>query len=734
LIQLRLVAFARQRQVDELDRAWEQCLAAPADFDTTIYCQTIEALVQHDLGGRALDLATRMVEALAGSGRVGDAATLAWTVVRHGAHNDKLTKRLFGFYEQMYAAEDWYQPFRDRAKLREDNLAQSAFEEFERLRAFTRGNVVYHRAGWGEGVVEHLDMATQELRIKFGNGRTSEVPLSSAMESMVALPADDLRAMKLVGIDELRRLAAKSPSMLIHKAARVYRGRISSTEFKDQLSPSVIPTKEWPAFWKRVRAAATTDPFLQIEGSSARPVFVLRKKPLGLADEARLAMRHADDLGGEIAVCRDYLARCEDDDARNTILDLVQERVETTLAEKAAGTKSQKPASHAHILDGILLLENMGRPTAATAESELRLLLHDSNGEFRPEAFDRLATQEARTHAIQLMPKALGDNWTELCTKALTRTPATVVEQIVDLLVEHGKASNILALWQEVAPYPQRHPVLTYLFGKLHADGVFEGMEDAPDAVTVGRVLLHLVRVLSTDKKEAAKTRLKTRATSLMTGRRSILQKALESIGRDDLRTYLGITERGGEDFPQEISDMILRAAVKKYPELIAKAEKPYWELDHVYSTRVGLAAQKEEYRKLVEEKIPTNSKAIGAAAALGDLSENSEWESAMEEQRNLTGRAAMMDQELRKVRLIEDQQVPDDIVAPGTAVTLTYVDTGKTVRMRVLGPWDLGEDVLNYRAPLAKPLLGRTVGEEFELTTGAGSDTIRIDKIEKIV
>src|SRR5690606_33104904 len=119
-------------------------------------------------------------------------------------------------------------------------------------------------------------------------------------------------------------------------------------------------------------------------------------------------------------------------------------------------------------------------------------------------------------------------------------------------------------------------------------------------------------------------------------------------------------------------------------------------------------------HRVLVDEKIPANAEAIGNAAALGDLSENSEWEAAMEEQRTLTGRAEEMSRDIRKARLIEDQDVPDDVVAPGTQVTFTHLDDGSVTTYRILGPWDAVEEgVLNYKAPRAKALLGLKAGQQ---------------------
>jgi transcription elongation factor GreA len=137
----------------------------------------------------------------------------------------------------------------------------------------------------------------------------------------------------------------------------------------------------------------------------------------------------------------------------------------------------------------------------------------------------------------------------------------------------------------------------------------------------------------------------------------------------------------------------------------------------------------------LVEDKIPANSKSIGAAAALGDLSENSEWEAAMEEQRNLTGRAQDMDQQIRNARMIEEQDVPNDRVAPGTKITLVETNTNQRTTWRVLGPWDVVDDhTVNYLAPIAQGLLGKGVGDTGEMPTPHGPVPVRIEAIERIV
>ncbi|MEZ5966230.1 MAG: GreA/GreB family elongation factor [Planctomycetota bacterium] len=719
-----LIDLARSRQFEELERAWESSIAAPGPAEA--YCAAIEALCDADMASRALAMASTMVDAMAQSGRPADARMLASTAVRRGAHNESLARRLLELTEQVFAEEAWFPLFKERSRLG-SNLSPDTFEAFEALVRYTTGNVIYHRGGWGEGVVERVFPDREEISVRFASGKTMDLPLETALDSFKPLDPDDLRAMRLVDLDGLRNLAESAPSQLIRKGARMMRGKITSTQLKETLTPAVIPTSKWATFWKRARAEATVDPWLQIEGSANRPTFVLRKQPLSLTDEARRAMGFADDLGNALAICREHLSRCEDNRARETLLDMAQERLVAALRNRANVAPGQ-------ILDGLLLLEAGGRqiPDARAADA-LRALLFDEAGVFYPERFGQIVDGE---QAVGLLEEALGPTWADLLVPNITRIPHNVVEKAVDLLEQRGHALRLLPLWDQVAPYPRRHPATTYLLGRLYASGAFDEQTERPSDIAVARVLLHLTRVLAADKRgNPTLGRLLGRVTSLLAGKKSFLGKVLEDVDRENMREWVGITERGGEDFPQEVASLVLRAVSRRFPDLDEGPTKQFWEEDFVFVTRAGLARQREEYRKLVDEKIPANSKAIGAAAALGDLSENSEWEAAMEEQRNLTGRAQEMDADLRKAKLIEEQDVTGAVVAPGTKVTFADDSGEDRQTWRVLGPWDAVEDdIVSYRAPLAKDLLGKSIDDTATIQGPHGPRQVRIEAIEKIV
>ena len=93
------------------------------------------------------------------------------------------------------------------------------------------------------------------------------------------------------------------------------------------------------------------------------------------------------------------------------------------------------------------------------------------------------------------------------------------------------------------------------------------------------------------------------------------------------------------------------------------------------------------------------------------------------------------MDKTIRSARLIEDQEIPEGIVAPGTRVTLVEEETGKERIYVVLGPWDVNDDsTINYRAPIAHGILGLGVSEKGVLPSPSGPIAVRIERVERAI
>jgi transcription elongation factor GreA len=224
-------------------------------------------------------------------------------------------------------------------------------------------------------------------------------------------------------------------------------------------------------------------------------------------------------------------------------------------------------------------------------------------------------------------------------------------------------------------------------------------------------------------------TRICTRLTDLLAGGDEPLLRTL--LGEADDGTLRGINTLLQRGVESEIEHMVTAICIDRDRHFYAGQSGPFWEGDSIWTTKIGLERRSAELRILVDDKIPANQEAIGRAASFGDLSENSEWEAAIADQRTLTARAMEIEEELRLAELLEEVALPAGIICPGSIVRYREVESGNEERIVILGPWDGeqwdGIQVVSYRAPLAAGLLGLKVGAVESITLPAGEIEIHV-------
>jgi transcription elongation factor GreA len=231
-------------------------------------------------------------------------------------------------------------------------------------------------------------------------------------------------------------------------------------------------------------------------------------------------------------------------------------------------------------------------------------------------------------------------------------------------------------------------------------------------------------------KDKAAMLVMKGVAEVLLGKRGGLLEPLCETAPRTTLEQAVGLLDRC-RTMPDEISNATHRLVEDRFPGLVPREEIPFWESGGIFCTEAGLRRRRDEYRVLMDEKIPENQAAIGKAASYGDLSENFEWTAAIEQQRQLTEKAAAMEAELRLAQAIEDQELPEGLVAPGTRVV--YEEQGSRKEIRILGPWDVGEGIVSYRAPVAAGMLGARSGDTVTLELPQGDVNVTIESVKPV-
>ena len=153
--------------------------------------------------------------------------------------------------------------------------------------------------------------------------------------------------------------------------------------------------------------------------------------------------------------------------------------------------------------------------------------------------------------------------------------------------------------------------------------------------------------------------------------------------------------------------------------------------MNKVYLTNEGFLEIEEELNHLKEVKRPEVIKALKDARALGDLSENADYDAARNEQAIVEGRIAELEKILETAELIEKRDT--DSVGLGTTVTIKYVDDEDVEEYRIVGSKeaDPSNNKVSNESPLAKAIMGAKVGDTCTVESPNGNYNVIVMEIK---
>ncbi len=151
--------------------------------------------------------------------------------------------------------------------------------------------------------------------------------------------------------------------------------------------------------------------------------------------------------------------------------------------------------------------------------------------------------------------------------------------------------------------------------------------------------------------------------------------------------------------------------------------------MEKVPMTAAGHEALIEEIKHLKTVERPRIIRAIQEARAHGDLSENAEYHAAKEQQGYTEARVAELEDKLSRAEVIDVSKLSGDSVKFGATVTLVDEDTDEESVYQIVG--ELEADVkagrISITSPIARALIGKSVGDSVEVNTPGGGKSYEI-------
>ena len=113
----------------------------------------------------------------------------------------------------------------------------------------------------------------------------------------------------------------------------------------------------------------------------------------------------------------------------------------------------------------------------------------------------------------------------------------------------------------------------------------------------------------------------------------------------------------------------------------------------------------------------------IKVARSFGDLSENSEYDEAMNEQAKLEAKIARLENDIRNANILDEDNLNAGVVHPGSKVKVENIENGKKSEYTILGPSESNpaQGIISDQSPIGKSLIGNRKGDivDVQLPTG---------------
>jgi len=153
-----------------------------------------------------------------------------------------------------------------------------------------------------------------------------------------------------------------------------------------------------------------------------------------------------------------------------------------------------------------------------------------------------------------------------------------------------------------------------------------------------------------------------------------------------------------------------------------------------VILTLEGLKKLEEELEHYKSVKRREVAERIKEAIEFGDISENSEYEDAKNEQAMIEGRILTLEKMLRNAKVIDEGDIHTDVVSVGSTVVIKDLEVGDEIDYTIVGSAeaDPAKNKISNESPVGKAILGKKNGSIVEVSVPAGKLQYQIMNIKK--
>ena len=584
----------------------------------------------------------------------------------------------------------------------DSNLSQSwrpindAISDFEKHIAFAKGNFVFHN-NWGIGRIK--EVKDENITIDFIKKQGHMMNIKMAVESLSILPKEHFWVIKCTHkLPVLQKMVMHDVAGTLKTIIKSYDNCADLKIIKKELTPRILGPNEWTSWSQKAKKELMENPefgnILEKKG-----FYEVRVKPISMEEKLFNQFKTKDKFFDKYAAFQEYI---QEDTDKNEFYNEMLDYFDTTY--KNTEKTEEKVCSW------LLLSENGSKPAESFAQVFSQIPEVENAFCAIPERHKKLWTD-----LLAEIRKALPD-WPDIYCKLL---PCHLGPSIPDALIEAGYTDKVKAVFEMILNNfkSYRKP---FVWVCEHEDDYSFIKEIMPGKE---KILSEMILLLDQTNREIASTNKKNSQDNIKIGKQIeqyLFKERIESyiLGADQKNAKIMLSRlEGVANLDIKIVPELKKKLKEKFPNIVFESEKPVEVVSRggILVTEAGMDRKRQELKHIVEVEIPKNSKEIGEAIALGDLSENAEYKYGKEKQEMLNIAVGKLSAEIDKAKVFDKSTLNLSKVSFGTKVTLHNLDTDQNVVYTILGPWesDPEKNIISYIAPLGDELLGAEVDDE---------------------
>jgi transcription elongation GreA/GreB family factor len=733
-----LLKHARKRRYEDLEAAWMTAIEQ-GFVPLTEFLAVIAELAKQGELSRAEGLFWFLLTSL--EERSGVAAALkalfaaAPILPQSAALRDEAVRLYFAAHAGKMNADDM-ETLAAMTLRRLDLPLDTAVAALEKFLLLRPGTYVFNTRSRKPGRVLDLDREHRLLRVSLGD---VEVTCDAqSLDRLVLWEPDDFRALVVFDRARLERLATEEPAELVRLVLRAHGPQLTLRELRAHLA-DVLPEGAWSAWWGEAKAHLLRHPLIEVAGGT-QPVLTLRRQALSHEAEAKARFDAAPDPEAKLMAVIRYLSeRTAMTDSASGGSAASGQPDETLAAHLSKGLReiaeAERESLPAVALAALDLLDEMRNAESGMRDGQPNAPVDVPHSALRnPHLLQGVQEDAVARRALSCVRRAQPGEWPAMFAAAMPEASESVCGWAAQALTEAGHASDLAAAAAAILERRDRAVgALIWLWNAVSSGAFEEALAPVGPLSVLVRLLVAAEEIGRASKSSRSGGQVGTDPNEQTSGgqspshRRSDLAEVRAALSSKALEAVRRALEPASEREADQVRKLVERNAglsdhartgllgvVRSTHPALFVEHLPPWEEDIVYTTEAGLKKQQMEFEHLIHVRLPENSRAIGVAAARGDLSENAEFTAALEDRDRLTERANRMQADLAKARLITHALADSPTVTVGSAVLVKDLDSGATETFTFLGPWDVNPEqgIYSYRARLGMAFMGKAVGE----------------------